>query len=720
MYERIQEPGSFVVRARGDVRASRRSERGKPYYFLEDSLRGTYYRLGEAEFALFDSLNGVCTLDEAVAKAAAKRPDDALNLDHALALSKWLLEVGLVYTAESTSTERVQGKTEIAQFGAWKRWSPWFIRWTWGSADRLIEKFQPLGAILFSRLFFVVWLGAFLSASVIVVGNWSEMSAHSPLELGLRGTIALLIIWSALKLLHEAGHALACRHVGCKVGSVGIMFVLGIPSPFVDVSSTWRRNSRADRVLVALAGVYLEAFIASLAMLVWAWSSDDATHQLCLATAMVAGVSTLVFNLNPLMRFDGYFAFSDAIDFANLSSRAAAAAGRFLQRYLLGVEEPEAIRRAGPEPRWLAVFGLAAMAWRGFVTFGLLSLALYKFGPVAAGLLSVLPAIHWLRGLRRIICEIGSSATIRFRLRRATWSWCCVAVIGGIALWWCDPREIDVPAVVDYEPLTVVRTRGPGFVREVFVQDGDFVNVGRPLVRIENKELTVELEQTKLQIQQHVTKARVHRQAGELAKEQAETIRRQSLEVKLTDLEKRSANQVITAPVAGRIVSRGISQLSGRWLTDGSDVVVLGTESAKHVVAALSQEDSESIPTAGDGYSLRITGSDRIIVPISLRADPRASCELIHPALSVEHGGELPIRRRDTTSKATDAQKTMIAEFYKPHFRLTAGLAPDIAEPIFAGRTGVLRIRTTWLIAFGRVWARFDRWLDGAPRNEAE
>jgi len=720
MTERIQEPSNLVVSARSDVRASRRSERGKPYYFLEDSLRGTYYRLGEAEYALFRSLDGVRTLDEAVAVAAAERPGDALNLDQALALSKWLLDAGLARTDESLSSERVENRAELARVDALKRWNPWYCRWTIGNPDRLIQRLDGVGAIVFGRAFFFTWLGMLTTAAVIVIGRWSTVSAQSPLTLGARGTLTLLVIWCVLKLLHEMGHALACRHVGGKVGSVGIMFVLGIPSPFVDVSSVWRRSVRADRILVALAGVYLETFVASVAVVIWSWSGDAVTRQLCLATAMVAGVSTLIFNLNPLMRFDGYFALSDAVDVANLSSRAAARASRVLRYYLLGAEEPDAVLRAGPEPKWLASFGLAVIGWRLFVTFGLLSLALYKFGPIAAGLLSILPLLHWSRRTYQSLQEALASPQCNFRLSRAATAWGWLAVFGFAALWWFDPRTIEVAAVVDYEPLTVVRTPGAGFAREVFVNDGDLVAVGQPLVRIENEELAVELEQTKLGVQQQIARARIHRQAGELAKEQAETIRRNALELKLIELEKRSANQIITAPVAGRIVSRGAAQLPGRWLTEGSDVVAVGTETAKQVVAALAQEDSESLAAMHDNYSLRISGSERIVVPTSLRADPRASSALIHPALSVEHGGSVPIRHRDTSDKSTDAERTMVSEFHKPHFRLTASLSADLAESLHSGRTATLRIRTTWSVALGRAWARLGHWLEGESSHDSE
>lgn len=719
MRRNIQEPSGVIVRARADLRVSLRSERGTAFHFIEDPLRNQFYRLGKAEFALFEALDGNRSLEEAVAVAATKPDIDALNFEQALSLTKWLVEAGLASSGASQSTERIERRGESRRWNRWKRINPWFMRLTFGSPEPWLNRFQPLGEFLFGRVFLSLWLTAAIAAVSIVAGEWQVITAQSPLNLGWRGGATLLAIWCLLKVVHETAHALACRHVGGTVGNVGIAFVLGMPSPFVEVSSVWKQRNRNGRILVSLAGVYVETFLASLSIIVWQFSGDGIVRQSALATAMIAGASTLIFNLNPLMRFDGYFALADWVDVSNLSTRAAARASQFLRRHLLGADESPTIRPDGVEPQWLVPFGLATMFWRLLVVVGMFSLALYKLGPYPTVAICALPFGLWARKLFHSIQAACRSLGRGFDLRRFLTSWCLLSALIGTTLYFYDPRTIEVSAVVDYEPLSIVRTSGSGFVREVFVEDGDYVEAGRPIIRLENEELTMEFEQTRLGIQQHLAKARIHRKSGALAKEQSELLQRDALEVKFNHLASRMEHLVVRAPVSGRIVSRGIAQLPGRWLTDGSDVVALGSNSSKHVVAALPQSAAVAIGESNGDYRLRLSGSSEVITLSALRTDPRAGCELIHPALSIEHGGDIPIRRRDTSPHSTDAEKTAVSEFHKPHFRMTGTLEPAAAERLYAGRTATLSIRTTWRGAVGRSWAWLSEWLEGKRPTDA-
>lgn len=710
---RIQEPAAVVVRARTDLRATLRSERGTEFHFVEDPLRNTFYRLGKAEFALLRALDGERTLEEAVAFAVS-RHSDALNLEQSLALCKWLVDAGLATTETSQSIERVERNARKENAHRLRRVNPWFVRVSLGSPERMLKRLAPLGSLLLSRGFFYVWLAATIGSTVVVAGNWPEITSRSPLVLGWRGACRLLVIWGLLKLMHELAHALACRHVGGRVGNVGIAFVLGMPSPFVDVSTVWRCPDRRSRILVSLAGVYVETFFAALAMIAWSCSVDGVLRQTLLAGALVASVSTLVFNLNPLMRFDGYFALADWTDVANLAARSRAEALRMLQRNLLGLDEPLAERRDGGEPKWLAYYGLAAMLWRGIVVVGLFSWSLYQFGLAATLLISVIPAVIAIRQGFRGIRAAWIGPKTKFHARRAALVWSGGAVVASAAFYFCDPRVLEIPAVVEYEPLGTVRTVAPGFVREIFVRDGDHVVAGTPLIRLENESLAAEVRQTELVVQQHFTRTRMHRQAGAVAKEQAEDRQREAVEVKLTHLQERAESLIIRAPTSGRVVSRGLKDLLGRWLSEGSDVAAVGIESSKQVVAALPQNAAQAFAEADGVYTMSLKGSGRTIEVPKLHVDPRADCAVIHPALSVEQGGDIAVRRRNTSRNGADAEKTLVSEFHEPHFRLTGSLDQAAAATLASGRTATLQIRTTWHGTAVRWWSRIDAWLSGA------
>lgn len=722
MPQSIQEPGSIIVRARTDLRVSLRSERGVEFHFIEDPVRNTFFRLGKAEYAVFAALDGRRPLSDAVAVAACRNTVDALNLEQSLALAKWLIDSGLASNEASESKERFGRHAAQRRQSRWSRINPWYVRLALPSPERWLDRLSSVGTVLFGRPFFIAWLTAIVSAAFVIVGDWAKITAHSPLVLGWQGAIQFLVIWCLLKLLHELAHALACRHVGGTVGNVGVAFVLGMPSPFVDVTSVWRQSNRNARILVSLAGIYVELFIAALSILLWSWSGDGVIRQTALATAMVAGVSTLVFNLNPLMRFDGYFALADWVDFANLATLARQQSLKFLRRYFLGTDLPLTLHSEMREPRWLVAYGLAAILWRAFVVVGLLSLALYKFGPVVAGCLSLIPVVPWVRQVYGAVRKGSRTTSNPTNWRRLCLTWTSTAALAASTFYYFDPRVIDVPAVVDYEPLAVVRIAAPGFVREVLASDGQQVEQGQPLVKLANEELDVELAQTRLVAQQHLAKARMYRQSGAIAKEQSELGQLEALEVKIKELERQRESLTIRAPVSGQIVSRGLAHLAGQWLDEGAEVLSVGNESAKQVVAALVHSDAEALKQSRGEYSLQLSGTRQKRPIVDLHLDPRAQVDLVHSALSVEHGGNIPVRRRDASDGAANDKKILISEFYEPHFRLTGALDVAAAEQIAAGRTAQLRVQTTWRGAASRWWSHWSRWLDGrtSPARDSQ
>lgn len=713
----VQEPGNIVLRARTDLKVSPRTERGRPFHFIEDPIRNKFYRLGPSEYAVFRACDGRRTLAEAVICALSDGERDSLNREQALVLAKWLVESGLATTEASESVIGSGSRATRCEAGFLQRCNPLFLRTTLGCPDRLLRRFDSWGRLLRSRAFFAVWLAGAIAGGIVVLTHWTSMTEHSPLSLGWRGAAQLLVIWCLLKIVHEAAHALACRSVGGTVGETGLVFILGIPSPFVDVSSVWRQESRRARMFVSLAGVYVETFVASIAVLVWVLVDDEVVRQLALATALLAGATTLVFNLNPLMRFDGYFVLSDWTDVSNLASRANTSLRRWAGYYLLGLPGDASNRTADNEPRWLAAYGAASLAWRMVVLIGLASLVLYKLGPWVAALAIGVPAA--VVALRQM-CNVAAVFSAQRRaidVRRTAASWGTIAVVSGVAFYLFDPRTISVAAVVEYEPLEVVRAAAPGFVAESYVSDGDAVVAGQPLLRLENRALISELEQARWMVQQHLAKARMHRQAGTVAKEQAELRLRDAAEAKLTHLARRFESLTVCAPGPGKIVSRGTRLLTGRWIAEGEEIILIGDDCRKQIVAALPQSADAALRDAEQSYTATLNGSGRTVVIPRLFSEPRAACEVLHPALSVDNGGEVPVRRRKKTDRGSDGEQTVVAEFHQPHFRLEGDIRPEDATTLLAGRTASLEFHTTWRGVAAQWWSRVERWMDAGDAS---
>lgn len=711
---RVAEPSRLIVTARREVRGTLRTDGDETYYFLEDTVRGRYFRLGLPEYALLQSLDGTRNLADAAEQTAATLGPDAFTVDQVVSLAKWLVDAGLATTTAGSAPVRVAEAERRRDEERRRRWNPWFLRFTCDNLDAWLTRLAPIGNLLFRREVLAVWCVVVLWAVVLAVTHGSEMLAATPIELGPRGAAQLLVAWCLLKLVHETAHGLAARRFGGSVGSWGIALVMGMPSPYVEVSSVWRLPEKWHRIIVSLAGIYVELLVAAGAVFVWVSSDDGIVRQTALAVATVAGAATLLFNLNPLMRFDGYFALSDWLERPNLASSAQEAVRRFMRRYFLGLDEKSVVATKD-QSLWLTVYGLAAIAWRWMVFVGLMLLCLNRFGGPATLLLSLLPVTYTLsRGWRFLHRRRTSPPGVTVNRRRLAWTYGLAAV--GACLWMAlfDPRRIELPAVVEYEPLTVVRVATPGFVEDLLVGDGDQVVAGQVIARLKNDDLETDWVQAKNLVEQSLAKSRVHRQAGEVAKEQGEAARRRGLESKLQELEQRRTALLVHAPIDGQIVSRGLHRLLGRRLEEGDQLALVGDERRKEIVAAVSQSDADFVTAPGDAIATaKLSGTGRTIAAQTTALDPRADVALIHPALSVEHGGPLPVVRREQTS--TDGKTTSIeVEHVEPQLRLRGRLDAEAAVQVHAGRTAVLYVQTTWSGLLARQWTRLQRGVDRA------
>ncbi len=322
--------------------------------------------------------------------------------------------------------------------------------------------------------------------------------------------LRLAAAWVLLKVLHETAHGLACKRYGGTVGSAGITLLFFMPLAYVDVTSSWRCRSKWQRIATAAAGIYAELFVASIATIVWATSSPGIVQTMALNIALTAGVSTLVFNANPLVRFDGYFILSDLLEIPNLYSCSQQWMADFVQTHVLG---RETATPSWPQAKaWIIrVYAVAALAWRVlfFLTLalGLIGM-LGHLGMVLAALLLGfawgVPAVQTVRRLSQTAA--GKPMNARRVAASMAVSAVALVIVGAILT---RPGRVAAPAVVEYAPLSIVRASAPGFVEEILVASGDAVVPGQPIAVLRNDELKAELADLELARDESLVKSRM-------------------------------------------------------------------------------------------------------------------------------------------------------------------------------------------------------------------
>ena len=441
---------------------------------------------------------------------------------------------------------------------------------------------------------------------------------------------------------------------------------------------------------VAAAGMLCEIVLAGMAAIAWGRCEPGMLRYALQNVVISASVVTLLFNLNPLMRFDGYFLLSEWARIPNLAGRGQQAVSRQWQRVLLGIRQPTPAGSIGKRT-FVAAYGWAALYWRVLTGIGILiacSTLLHGFGLVlaisCAGMSYAWPLYRTLKSLLTMATE-----------RRSPLWRMAAGVLGAGGLLTASftvipwPGHLSGHGVVEYSHRTPIRAEASGFVRAVEIDAGDEVTAGQSLFVLENVELLSEATITHSQLEEARDRSRYFLAEEAMAAWQSEEQRIQALSSRALDTQRRLEGLQILAPAEGRVLGRDLEHLVGQWVERGTLLCEIGQEDAKEVIFALPQHDL-GIPSGQDDPP-----SPHLAQPLGLRAArivpagetqsdisltlpeflPTAEWRPPHPALSGHVGGPLPVQPiSDDTSQAPRWQ------LLKPH--LTGHVDLNLAQSL--------------------------------------
>ncbi len=655
---------------------------GVPYYRVEDPVRGKFFRMGLAEYSLVSLLDGRRTLAEVLREAARQLPTGAFTEHEAVAVLQWLHEAELLeLSAQQPASDSRAASPPPARPG---RYNPLVLRVPLLHPHAWFHRLNAYCGWLFHPASVVVWAILVLTAGLSLAVQADRLAAGGRAVFYLDRAAWLGLCWLILKVIHEAAHGVACARYGGSVRQAGVLLVLLVPLAYVDVTSSWRFGSRWPRMVVGLAGMYAEIGLAAIAALGWCYVGPGMLEDLCLNVLLMAGMGTILFNANPLMRFDGYYLASDLLGLPNLAGLGRAAAADVARRWLLGLP-PRGLPVTKRE-RWIVtVYGLAAWCWSLLVSAGLIVGAAHLFHGAGIVLAIVGVVLWWglplLHLSRRLVGRGGLSARQRRRgLARGT-----VAATGVLALLMALPAPWlqRTPAVVEYAPLTIVRAQVPGHVRQVRIAGGARVAAGQVLLELDNETLRQELGDLELALAQSDLRLATLRNRGQIAAQQAELAARQSLQERC-DAKRRQVELLrIVAPCAGHVLTPHPEQLLGTYAEEGRELLAVGDECSKELVLSIDETDVESFQASfGREVRARIAGHGRQ-VGILARVAPAASTRPSHPAFCATAGGPVPVT---TQSESSAAGERAVPVFLAPRFEAAVRLTAAQSRALHAGQ----------------------------------
>lgn len=578
-------------RLKPGLRIERQRVRGQRWHVLLDESTGRSARLNPRAYAMAARLDGRRTLGQLWALSDAHTPshEDPPGQDDVITTVRALHQSGLIVFDDSVDFGALapaawQPGLSSPQDDVAPGRPPWWMRlWSWRvplvDPSNWLARRGPLARLLFSRTALAVWLLAMGLMAVGLVMRGPQLWREVLLWLDTPG-----LVWQAgvayplMKALHEASHALAVRRWNGRVTEAGITFMMFMPVPYVDASAASAFPRRAQRVTVSAAGIMAELAVAASGFALWWITEEGWAHNLGMLLWFLGGVSTVLFNANPLQRLDGYHVMADACQLPNLATRSRQWWQWRWQRWLSGNAQPadtaqQGLVMAPGERAWL--IGYAPLAWLYMVGLGwVLSMGVGRWSAplgvalaVAWGLMWVLwPALRWLgQGWRTVLASSANGASGGTRGARRLGAVVGLALLVSAAPW---PDATVVQGVVWPPEQAMLRSGVDGFVQTLHVRDGASVKAGELLVTLRNPKLQADHAQRLAQLAQAEQDQFAAMNADlERSSQASEEIHR--LQADVQRLQQQLDALTLRAGTAGRVVLPGAADLSGRYVRQG-------------------------------------------------------------------------------------------------------------------------------------------------------
>lgn len=580
---------------RTGLQIERHHYRGVPCYLISDPASGQIHRLGNVEFQFFQSLDGQRCVSDILEQIASEHGNDAIDDNDVVNLLGWMLESGLIQTSSAetsdgqTIQERIEKRRQKLTVGML------FQRIRIGNPDRYVAKMTSVIPNWFAKIFLAIVGVLFAVASVMLVGNVDLITEQALQTISADRWLSLLITFALLKMIHEIGHALVCRLMGCPVRECGIAFVLLIPMPFVDVSAASMLRSKWKRIAVSAAGMAIEWTVAAASLIAFLYTDDPVWKTRWLDIIFAAGVTSVFFNINPLMRFDGYYMLADYLEIPNLGSEGQQAVKTIAKRLFFGGRGQ--ITRLRQPRRIIASYGIAAMLWRCFITITLLIAAsqlLNGWGQLLVIGFVIATATGKLASCLETAKEShfwSDCLTNRSLLRPALVS---TLIIGGLTIvaWIPVGRSMSVPAAIRYGDTQAIHCAESGTVAFVGVDVGQAVRRGDVLVQLYDAKLESEIRQATARHKASKHRSRRHHSSGEMSKFQIELVTESVIAEQITELQKRMAALAIIAPIDGIVLDGDLESIKGRFLRRGDVLCRIGNPASIEITALISADDA--------------------------------------------------------------------------------------------------------------------------------
>jgi putative peptide zinc metalloprotease protein len=643
---------------------------------LHDPVRDSYFSLGPEALQLLSLWSAASTPAELAARAEAvygRRVEEQEAFELARALSNWQLTV-----EQPGGWRGLAARRPREGAGRWLLHNYLFFKIPLIRPGEFLVRTLPFVRPLASGPAVAVWTWLVVTGLYLVSRQWSGVIEDLRRQMTFGGAATFAVTLFLAKIFHELGHAYVAAAMGVRVRSMGLAFMLMTPMLYTDVTDAWRLPSRRQRMAIDLAGVAVEFALAGVAMMFWALLPPGDGRDVALVVATSALAMSVMVNLSPFMRFDGYYVFADMIGVRNLQPRAFALTRWRLREALFALGEPAPDRLRGGLRALVIAYGATTMVYRLALFLGIALVVYHMFFKLLGVALFLVEIVFFVAA--PIWRELKVWWAMRAKIARHPRAWMSAAVAASLVALAVTPWSGSVRAPAVLEPARYARLfpAGAGEIREVRVRRGQAVAADEVLLTLASPRLEKELDVALAKLR--LVEERMDRRMGD-ARDYSQTI---SLEKdRLSLIEKRDAliNEIdalaVRAPIAGVVVDLDPSLSVGR-LVSRKDELGLVVAGADAVIRGYAPQDD--LWRFAPGAKARFIPDDphaASVGAVFASAAPTAAASIDIPQLAETFGGPLrvaPQHGHDAPPAPIDALRLVTLE--------PQGVALDTARAI--------------------------------------
>ena len=640
-------------RLRPHVQMTRQHYRGRRWHVVHDPSSNAFFRLSPVGHEFVGLFDGKRTIEEIWQLGLSRYGDEALTQNEVIQLLSQLYSGNLLAADTAPETDQLlgRGRDRLQKKITQQAIGLMYFKVRLFNPDHILAWVEPILRPLLGRIGFVLWALWVLAGLVAIIPHWEELGRGIDSAMAPKNWPLMLVVFVVIKLWHELGHGVICKRFGGQVPEFGAMMLVLVPAPFVDASAAWSFASKWQRMAVGAGGMIFELAAASMCAFVWLNTGPgDLLHQLSYNAMLSASVSTILFNANPLMRFDGYYILSDFLEIPNMQQRSFGMLKFLMQRHVYRIKAAVPPTSSASEAIWLIIYGIASGIYR-IVLF--ISITLYLVGKMfaigvflaawTAAMWFILPIgqfVHWLATNSNLAIRRGRAIVTSLALIAVS-----VVLIGAVPM----PDHRRAVGVIESKKQAGVFFKVDAFVKEVHVQAGQRVKTGDPILTCESDQLLAQIAMVNAQLLEAAAKEREARIESEAAAQVAAKFAATMTE-QLAYLRQREQNLVVRAPQDGVLVGPDLDSYIGKYVKEGQGVCAVVELDQLRATATLTQQEGWIYELPPDKYKVelrRASDLQTVIPAVFERTSQAGDRELPHPALGYAGGGAFETEAQD-------------------------------------------------------------------------